>query len=94
MAVAQCGSVTTIDQVWVEGDRDDGHEHANTVLVKMASGGCQGMDYLFIRESDNGYHSILSTVLTAKASDLPVRFYVNKHVKTATAVQISIVVLD
>ena len=87
-AVLSCG-VNTIDNVYVQGNRDDNFEHANKAIAKL-NVPCNGVDLVFIENTSPMYKSFLATLLTAFASGVQVSVYVNTSQTISNGTQISI----
>jgi hypothetical protein len=90
--VVGCGA-HTINNIYVQGDRDDNSEHANKAIARL-SAACNGSDLVYIEITHPAYKSLLSTLLTAYATGSTVNIYVNSS-KTISSggTQISILQL-
>lgn len=91
-AIMSCGT-RTIEEVWVEGSRNDNHEHANSMLLKLSGNDCNNKPYVWLSREDDAFYSLLSIAISARSSGSQVKVFVNQDVTTSTASQLSILVL-
>lgn len=71
-----CG-FSTIEHVYVNGDRDDSSVHSNRLLIAPKNG-CNGQALVYIENTSPAYSSFLSMALAAFSSGEQVRIYVNE----------------
>jgi hypothetical protein len=89
-SVVYCGA-RTINQMQVQGSRDDGHPHANKLFLMIDGAPCNGQNIVYIENSNSNYKNFLATVTTAYVLGKKIDLYVNSNVTTSGATQISII---
>lgn len=86
-----CG-VRELEQVMIQGDRDDGHIHANSLVIKLGDSTCNQRQYLYLKSNHPAYSGMVSIALAAKSSNQKLRVIVNTSQNLGSASQISILV--
>lgn len=87
-AIHSCG-MQTINNFYVQGDRDDGYDHANKVVVILNSD-CNGKTQAYIENAHPAFQGILSTLHTAFVAGHQVHLYINTSKAAGDAFQISL----
>jgi hypothetical protein len=90
-AIIDCG-VREVTRLEVQGDRDDNHPNANSLVMHLDSGGSCDTNFVFIKTSHPMFNAMLSIALTAKASGKPLQVYVNSNNVSGRALEISLLV--
>lgn len=87
-----CGS-HEIDKLMTQGNRDDNHAHANSLVMTLKDTQCNGKPYLIIKNDHPAYQGTLSVALAAKLANKPVEVLVNSNVVISSATEISIIII-
>ena len=84
-----------ISDVWVEGDRDDGHFLQNKLVVKVNDGSgsyqCGGKTYLYLENTSPAFSGMLSVALSALATNKEVQIAINTSNTTTYSNQLAFI---
>ena len=87
-AYLDCG-VVKLNEVMIQGDRDDGHPHANSLYLVIDSF-CDGANGFYIKNTHPAYNGFVSLALTAYSTTKKINMAVNTSNKIDGSTQISI----
>lgn len=87
--LVSCG-IHNVTAVYIQGDRDDNHVHANTAMAAIDGPACNGSNLVYIENTSKNYHAFLSGLLTAHASNFPINLWVNTNQTITGATQIAV----
>lgn len=87
-----CG-VHSIRSIYIQGNRDDNHQHANKVFAHIDGQDCNGTNQLYIDNTDPNSSAILSGLMTAYTAGMRIGVYVNTSKTIPGGVQIAILQL-
>lgn len=91
-ALVTCGP-REILKLHIEGDRDDGHAHKNTMVITLNSP-CNGRSNVYIKNSHPAFNSMVSLALAAYAQGHSVNVWVNSSKVLTSATEIAIMSLE
>ncbi len=84
-----------ISDVWVEGDRDDGHVLQNKLIVKVKDSSgtylCGGKKYLHLESTSTAFSGMLSIALSALAANKEVEIAINTSNTTVYSHQLAFI---
>jgi len=89
--LVDCGK-RDIRKVMINGDRDDGLAHANSLVIMISDSTylCNGKTYIYMKNDHPAYSSMLSTALAAKHAKQELYVYVNSSKVLEGATEIAI----
>ncbi len=86
--LVSCGE-KEIDRVQVQANRDDGHAHANSLMLTSKDNSCNSRIYAFLGSDSPVFGAMVSIALAAKVSDKKVEVIINSTNNNGSASEIS-----
>ena len=87
-ALIDCG-VVNIKEIMIQADRDDNHQHANTLFIQTVES-CNSTNSFFIKNNHPAYNTMVSLALTASATNKKLSIALNGSKNFTGATEISI----
>lgn len=86
--LVDCGA-RVIQNVWITATREDAPSQGNMILVKLDGAPCNGLDYVYLENTDQAFPSVYEGIMRAFDSGMRVHMFVNPSTTLGPATQIA-----